>query len=307
MRGRTVIGIDLGGTKCHGALADASGRILAEARRATRGEGGAVTAVLGVWDELAAAAAEADTVVDYTVVGVPAVVDLRSGHATRGPNVGWTSLDVTSSLSALGEHLSVENDVNLAALGEHRSGTAVGIDDFAVLSIGTGFGGALVVGGRTVLGYRGGAGEFGETVVAPIEGTTGRAPRLEDLVSGTGIEAAAERALAGRTRPASGFGRSAKSVLAAAAHGDSEALEIVDPVLARLASLVVNLSCIVDPRLIVLDGSIGRAMAPLLPKLGELLAEQISEMPDIRVSELAPTSTVRGALVRAAQLAGLSD
>lgn len=296
---RGVIGIDLGGTKCHGAVADESGVILAEVRRST-GEAG--NTVAAVWDSLAASATAVGLPITQTVLGVPAVIDRQTQVLSRGPNVGWDSLGAKNVLEGRGP-VSIQNDANLAAFAELTVGAMQQTSDFVLFSLGTGFGGAVVANGRVVEGHRGGAAEFGDLRMGSSASGPGVMDRrLEDVASGTGIGGAAERLAAALAPAVLPFEASSRGVLSAAARGDSAARVILDPVLEALATLIATVGCVLDPAAIVFDGSVGRALAPFLQKIRDLAAERADSVPLLVSSQLEPNSTVRGALEMAASL-----
>ncbi len=299
-----LIGIDLGGTKCHGVVTDAQGAILGQLRCATSA-GGARDVLQWVWAGLNDEASRQGRRVVQTVVGVPAVVDQASGEMNRGPNVGWVGVDASTMLDEIGP-VVFENDANLAALAELTTGDDTSAD-FVLLSIGTGFGGALVAGGRIIRGRSGGAGEFGEVPLGLLAPQSDLRPaRLEDLVSGKGIARAACEAQEESGREL-GFSLDATGVFEAAQRGDVDAAAILSPVLDRLGLLIAALACICDPQLVILDGSVGRGLAPFADQIVAIARRWVDNPPQLRTSHLAPTSTLRGAIELGRALSGLSD
>ena len=163
-----VIAVDLGGTRCRGALADLAGDVVTEDFRPA-GEGReAVGALLGCVAALEARAAELAMPVRAAVVGIPALIDPATGLATAGPNIHWQGLDL---LGMLREHLTlpfeVDNDVNLGALGQAWRGAGRGAHSFVLISIGTGIGGAVVIDGHLIRGRHNAAGEVAYFPAAP--------------------------------------------------------------------------------------------------------------------------------------------
>ncbi len=295
---QAFIGIDLGGTKCHGAVVDKAGEVLAEVRQPTW-DAGARLAISTVWDSLAETAKLEGLVVAQTVLGVPAVVDRRMGTLSRGPNVGWGSLGADELLVGRGP-VRVYNDANLAAFAELTVGSMTETPDFVLFSLGTGFGGAVVTEGRVVEGHRGGAAEFGDMRLGFATGERGvSGTRLEDSVSGLGIEESAKRLSAAIAPSELRFRLSAEGVVSAALAGDTAARLILDPVLKTLARLVITVGYVLDPAAVVFDGSVGRALAPFLAEVRSLAAPHLDDVPTLTASELQPNSTVVGALAMA--------
>jgi glucokinase len=289
--GGAVLGVDLGGTKCHAVLVDGTGRVVDEVYRSSDHLPDPVDVLLGAIGDLRASAAACGLGVRGIAVGVPAFIDPDTGLVVGGWNLGWDRFDLRSRLDAvLTEPYTVDNDVNLAALGEARVGVGQGARCFATVAIGTGLGGAVVVDGQVLRGRHGAAGEFG--FLLADRGQLGRRGLMgmESRVGGPWIgarmrELAPDSAVLG-----------AASVFAAARAGDPVAGEVVTEVLEHVAMTVVDVTAVVDPELVVLDGSVGRALAPYLDRLVGLVEPSVLYPPDIRVSTLAPTSTLAGAV-----------
>ncbi|HEX9043439.1 MAG TPA: ROK family transcriptional regulator [Candidatus Limnocylindrales bacterium] len=292
-RAGALIAIDLGGTRCRGALADLAGEVLLEDERAS-GEGtDAFETLLAVIRFLADASAERRLPVAAVAVGIPAILDPVSGRAVAGPRVHWRDFEIMSRLSAeLDVPFLVENDVNLAALAHAWRGEARGIDDFVVVSVGTGIGGAVVADGRLVKGHHNAGGEVGYITVdrdqldAPVELGLGG---LEAVASGPAIARLAGRGTAG-------------NVFKAAAEGDPLARKVVDEAVDRLSIALTAIAATVDPEIVILEGSIGRSLEPYLDLLRARLANRLPSPPSAVVSTLA-SATVVGAIAAAMQLA----
>src|SRR6185437_6480265 len=167
-----VIAVDLGGTQCHGALADLAGGTVAEDFRAAGAGEAAADRLLACIAALKARAAELAWPVRAIVVGIPALIDPATGLATAGPNVDWQGYDLIGALAeSLAEPFEVDNDVNLGALGQAWRGAGRGISSFVLMSLGTGIGGALVIDGHLIRGRHNAAGELAYFPVAamPVE------------------------------------------------------------------------------------------------------------------------------------------
>jgi glucokinase len=185
-----VIAVDLGGTRCHGALADLAGDVVTEDFRPA-GEGSeAVGALVACVATLEARATELAMPVRAVIVGIPALIDPATGLATAGPNVHWQGLDL---LAMLRERLTlpfeVDNDVSLGALGQAWRGAGRGAHSFVLISLGTGIGGAVVIDGHLIRGRHNAAGEVAYFPVGHGD-AAGRAG-FEDVASGTALRARA--------------------------------------------------------------------------------------------------------------------
>ena len=155
---------DLGGTKLAAAIADVQGRIVAELTEPTAPRGAAYVA-----EQIAACAGKlARTVgIDVTrarhvMVGIPGAIDPRTGRVSLTPNIiGLEDFDVLGFLRGrFGPDVAIENDVNLAMLGEHALGCASHCRNAAFLSLGTGAGLGLLIDDKLFRGARGSAGEI---------------------------------------------------------------------------------------------------------------------------------------------------
>ena len=301
-----VIAVDLGGTRCHGALADLAGDVVAEDFRPA-GEGGeAVGALLACIAALERRATELTMPVQAAVVGIPALIDPATGLATAGPNVQWQGLDL---LGMLRQHLrlpfEVDNDTNLGALGQAWRGAGRGARSFVLISLGTGIGGAVVIDGHLIRGRHNAAGEVAYFPVAR-DGAGGRAG-FEDVASGTALRARTAQLIAGG-RPSSLAGKyEVADVFAAARHGDQAGGQVVDELIGHLAATIAGATALVDPERIILDGSIGRALQPWLGDLRSAVAASVFRPPDIVVSDLGADATVLGAIARALAIVAERD
>lgn len=220
-----VLVFDLGGTWLRAALADPAGRLLARVRRPTPAEG--PEAVIAA---MVAAALQLDPEGAAAAVGIaaPGPLDPRAGVVIRMPNLaGWRDIPLAARLSeALDRPTHLHNDASLAALGEARAGAGVGTDPLVYLTLSTGIGGGIVLGGRLFDGRHGLAGELGHILLDPAGPTCGlgHAGCLEALASGSALARRAQEALAGGAiAPESPLG-----ILAVAAEGPPDARLIAD-------------------------------------------------------------------------------
>jgi predicted NBD/HSP70 family sugar kinase len=298
-----VLGLDVGAQYLRGALADLAGDIRARASARSRASSvrGRVGELIALADGLCARAGLARSSVTQTVIGSPGVYDpRRNAMALTGGLPGWDRPVVLTLLrEAFGDSLAVENDVDAAALAERAQGHGREVGNFAFISVGTGIGMGLVIGGQL---FRGAHGVAGEIAYMPLSGGLGTDPKdarrrgpLEAAVSAPAIVRAARRAgLRGQV--------SARRVFMAAARGDERAAAVV----AEEARLVARVLCavvtVVDPELIVLGGGVGQA-----PGFADLVSRELRKiapvMPEVRVSALGTDAVVDGCLAAGADLA----
>jgi glucokinase len=310
-RAGAVIAIDLGGTKCHGAVADLVGCIVAEDERPAFAGGSPAGSLLASIATLREAAAREHLAVQAVSVGIPALVNPDTGLVDAGPNVHWHGFDLMGLLrSELTEPFTVDNDVNLAGLGEAWRGGGAGVSSFVTLSLGTGIGAAIVLDGRLVRGQHNAAGEVGYLVTRPsqiLRGVPGPAAGLEELISGSALtDRARELAKASPGRTGMELEALTPAMLfEAAPAGDEVALAVIGELIETVAITVAAVTALLDPARVIVDGSIGRALAPYLSQIEALVGQVTYRAPEIVTSTLGPNATVTGAIASA--LAMLRD
>jgi predicted NBD/HSP70 family sugar kinase len=287
-----VLGFDLGTRFLRSAVCDLRGQILArqDVELATPGAAVALEAIRSLKPSLLQAAGKPEDLVDGCVVGVPGVVEAGTDRITLATNVpGLEERPFVAELRELLEApVTVDNDVNLAALGERWQGIARGVDDFVFLSIGTGFGAGLVLGGELHRGHHGFAGE----VDWALAGTDG-----EVDPSAVGVAAiAAELAARDGAETSLAAPYDARVVFAAARSGDRLAREVVAEVARRVAAHVAPIAAVADVALVVLGGGLGTNGDLLLDPIRSLLSEWLPYPPRVEVSRLGDAAVLTGAV-----------
>lgn len=293
----STIGIDLGGTKCHGVALDASGAIVAEHREPTRHGNDGVVAVLV---DVARALREGVPDISAIGIGVPGLVD-SSGVLRIAPNVAEVrDLDVRKLVGErLGLPVVVDNDATAACWAEHELGAGRGADDCLLVTLGTGIGGGVVSNGTLVRGAHGFTGEFGHMIVDP-EGplcVCGQRGCWERYASGNGLAwLAREAAAAGRAASVLALAGGdidavrGEHVTAAAAEGDAEAGAILSTFARWIGLGLANLANAFDPSTIVLGGGLVEASEMILGPVREALDEFVLGSPARRRLQLVPAT-----------------
>lgn len=298
-----VVGIDLGGTKVAAAIADLSGRIVAEREEPTSQDGGdaVVRQLAALAKAVARDAGVAWSRVDAVAVGSPGVV-APDGTVDLASNIaGLGSTRLGDELRrALRVPVTLENDVNLAAVGELHAGVARHCSTFVLLALGTGVGAGIVVDGRLVRGTRGGGGEVAFLPIGadPASADARRRGALETAVSGSGVQAMLRDELARRNGTArSTLQRSsdARAVFAAAAAGDPVGVAVVDRHAAVVAQALLALAALIDPELVVLGGGIG-ANSTLLAPVRRAVERLVPWPLRVETSALGPRAGLVGAV-----------
>jgi glucokinase len=272
---RFVIGVDLGGTKL---LAGAVDEELAVRYRASRpvfgiGQAELVEMCVQAVDEARGAVGGA---VDAVGMGIPCTFDRRTGLAVQAVNLPLADLPFAEVMTErLGLPVVVDNDGNCSALAEARHGVGRGSADLVMLTIGTGIGSGMVLGGQLYRGWIGGGAEIGHMVVdmdgPPCQGNCPNWGCLESVASGNAL--VREVALRVARRPDTALGRALESgveltgplVTELAYEGDPVARDAIHVVGERLGVGIANVVNIFNPEVVAIGGGVIAA--------GELLLE----------------------------------
>jgi predicted NBD/HSP70 family sugar kinase len=290
-----VVGVDIGSTRLRVAAVDIYGAALRDVELETsRGGPRAVeeqitSTVRAIDRELGGRHGE------LLAMGVstPGVVDPETSRVT---SLAW-HLSVTGEFDSLatlqnrfGVPVLVDNDVNMAAVGEKWRGLAGGVSTFVVISIGAGVGMGIVINDELFRGYHGAAGEIGYLPLArdPFDAHHRRLGGLEDEIAAEGILAA--------YREAGGDGaESAREVFERSRAGDATAREVIENAAQRIGLAIATVCAVIDPELVVLGGRIGGA-ADLLPAVRATTARLLPLPTRIETSLLAERAALEGAL-----------
>jgi glucokinase len=281
---RLCAGLDIGGSKVSAVAVDQTGRVHAQARvPTTRGPAGVVDSAAAAIAELRRQLPLASVALAAVGVGVPGLVDPSRGLVTHAVNLGLGAdgLALADLLrDRLGVPVTVENDVNVAALGAASLGPGPEGADLAYLSVGTGIAAGLVLDGRLRRGSRGAAGEIGHIPLDPAGPVCrcGQRGCAEALASGAAIAA---------SWPDGDGGNAAASLFAAAAGGDPVAVRVRDTVAGHLAALVRLLVLTVDVDVVVLGGGVGDVGEPLRASVAAALRRQAGTSALLRDLDLA--------------------
>jgi glucokinase len=303
--------VDIGGSKVLAVLSGAEGEVLAQAKLPTPGEVGAVVeAVL----EAAAQVGDPERALPLGV-GCPGMIDAH-GTAHFCPHLhcldGVAFERLLSERRVAGARTVVVNDATAACWAEHQVGAGRGVDDLLMVTLGTGIGGGMVVGGRLVTGAHGFAGELGHMVAVPSGPACpcGKKGCWERFASGSGLgRLAREAAEAGRLQgvlaevggtPGAIRG---EHVTMAAARRDPEALAVMEELAWWVALGLANLANVLDPAVIVIGGGLIEVGPALMEPLGKAFA-QLVECAGARQVRLVPAALgERAGAVGAALLA----
>lgn len=306
-----IIGVDLGGTKMLLGVLDADSNVLWESREASTGQTEEELIELLVREVEEARAARPG--VEAVGLGIPATVDHERGVAVSAVNLPLSDVPLRDLVGErTGLPVFVDNDATVAALAEHLYGAAKGTHNVVMLTVGTGIGGGLIIGGEVYRGSTGAGAELGHVVI-DLDGPDcqGNCPGrgcVETFASGTALgregRAAAERepdsVLA--KMQAEGHEIDGKAVTEAALGGDPAARGVFELVGARLGVALASFANIFEPEVIVVGGGVIAAGDLLLdPARHELEARALPPMNRTRVvpARLGPDAGMIGAAAMA--------
>ncbi len=306
-----IIGVDLGGTKMLLGVLDPDSRVLWESRESSTGQ--SADDLVELLAREIAAAREARPGAAAVGLGVPATVDHARGIARSAVNLPLENLPVRDLIEArAGLPVFVDNDANVAAIAEHERGAARGKDNVVMLTIGTGIGGGLILGGEVYRGASGAGAELGHTVIdldgPACQGSCPGRGCVETFASGTALgregRAAAEREPGSALGAMLADGREVdgEAVTEAALAGDEVARGVFDLVGSRLGVALTSFANIFEPEVFVIGGGVIAAGDLLLdPARRELAARALPPMKQIPVvaAELGPDAGMIGAAAMA--------
>lgn len=278
------VGLDIGATKVLGAVMDAGGTVIAQARQDTMpGPDGILASATAVLDLLATALARAHVcwaLPSHIGIGIPGIVDRDRGAVSHAVNLGlggdWFPL-AAQLADRTGATVVVENDLNAATWGAH---VLSGADDLAYLSLGTGLAAGFVLSGTLRRGAHGAAGEIGHVPIDPDGAlcSCGQRGCLELSASGSALSAA---------WPSAGEAPPAVALFAAAAAGNPAAVTARDRFAAGVADAVRMLGLAVDPVAIIIGGGVAHVGEPLRAAVTAALRAQAATSPFLAALDLA--------------------
>jgi glucokinase len=283
---RLSIGVDLGGTNLRIAAVDEQGQLVEKVTLGTKvslGRDHVINDMCDAIQHLLEKYRNSATLLGIGI-GVPGIIDMQSGLLRESPNLpGWADYPVRAEIEQqLKTVVILENDANVAALGEKWLGAAKEFDDMAMLTLGTGVGGGLVLGGKIWHGMNGMAGEFGHTTVEPEGHPCGCGNRgcLEQYASATAVVRMAKEAIANDGASALAHAAnsdaefSAKSIYNLAIQGDEDARRIFRRVGRALGIVLSGMVNALNLPIYVIGGGVSSAWESFSPTIFEELRQR---------------------------------
>jgi len=292
-----VLAVDLGGTNIRVAAIDEHGAVKKRVQRPTpahEGESSVLRSLLSALNEVYQAFPENQ--IKGVGVGIAGAIDIGKGIVTQSPNLkGFDGYSLSVKLRAsFLKHLTImiDNDANLAALGEKWKGAGEGANDLVCLTLGTGIGGGIILHGKLAHGADGMAGEVGHITVDPQgpQCNCGNRGCLESLASATAIRREAIKAL--RKHPESELHKrchhdpesiTAEIVYQSAKAGDQFARNIFQDMGRYLGIGIASLINILNPEMVILGGGVSKSWDMFFPFTKQEVQKRALKIPAERV------------------------
>ena len=273
-----VVGIDLGGTKISCALADLEGNVKAQHTTPTNaheGEQAVLDRIIGCVETVICEGKVTIDEVEAIGIGSPGPLDARTGIIITTPNLPFKNFNLVSPLKAkFGIPVYLDNDANVAAIGEFMLGAGKGTENMIYITVSTGVGGGAILNGKIYRGSTSNALEIGHSTVAPgtVRCNCGNMGCLEAVSSGTAIGKRGREAVATNVETSLKDYDNVTSyeVFVEAAKGDRVAKSIIDEALNYLGIGVANAIAPFDPDMVVIGGGVSKA--------GEVVFETVQEV-----------------------------
>lgn len=299
-RAGILAAVDVGGSNLRVAITDLRGKLIAEEHEATAQPGGpnVVSQAIGLVRTVLASSGAATTSLAKVAVSVPGVVGADGSTVYYASNIDqFRPFDFRTPLScALSAPVILDNNVNLAAMGERWQGIARGLSTFAVVAVGAGIGAGIVHEGRLLRGAHGAA---GEVAFLPPFG-------IHRKVDATAHDEAGGLSLLQAARTRSGWENpvptTVEELFLRAAEGEEPAVALVEEECARIASVIASLCAVIDPETVILTGGVG-ANDRLIARAEQLAEQMIPFPPSVVRSGLGERASLVGAVHLAAQSA----
>lgn len=293
-----VVGVDMGATKTIVGVANLLGDVMATEQIETPAHAAAaVSAVVNTARRLLEHLGERGSRLEAACMGVPGVYRPSRDRVEMAPNLpGFGDLPIGAELSdRLGVEVTIENDVNLATVGEANAMKGEGVNDFASISIGTGIGMGMVMGGDLYRGAHGAAGEIGSVKLPRVGGEVFHALTLEDVASAPAIRKLFHRSVEAGRRTGLEGDADVPAIFAAAAQGDQAATTALD-IAADAVAFATSYFCWVnDPTLVVFGGGVG-SNPIFVDAVRSRIGRYLTVIPEMASSTLGGRAAFQGAI-----------
>ncbi|MBC5637209.1 ROK family glucokinase [Ornithinibacillus sp. BX22] len=306
-----IVGVDIGGTTVKIGILKASGEIMQKWEIETNKSSDDTAVMNDIWESVLGRLTELAIDLHNVLgigIGAPGFIDGEKGYVYEAVNLGWKDFNLADYMSSkTGLPVYVENDANIAVLGENWLGAGNQSNDILAVTLGTGVGGGVIAGGKIINGVNGTAGEIGHITVDPngYPCNCGRKGCLETIASATGIVRQAEKFM--EDDPSCKLAQiqnqygaiTAKHIFELAANGDENSIQIVNHTADILGLVLANLAVTVNPSKILIGGGVSKAgdqlLQPIKKSFTKYALARTSRACEIRIAELGNDAGIIGA------------
>lgn len=309
--GQNIIGVDVGGTTIKIGIINEAGNILDKWEIPTNVTNNGASILTDIWNSLRRKI-ESGHLNEETISGIglgaPGFIHEESGSVYEAVNIGWKNMEIASELKALSKlPVYVQNDANIAVLGENWQGAGEQARNLIAITLGTGVGGGIIANGTILNGENGTAGEIGHITIEE-DGylcNCGRRGCLETIASATGMVRQANNKI--EINPKSRLATfckengslTTKDIFELANHGDTLSTEIIDYTADVLGLVIANLATIINPSKILLGGGVSKAGEGFINSIDNAFRkyalDRVSEICELKVAQLGNDAGIIGA------------
>ncbi len=306
-----LVGVDVGSRTLRVALTDLQGKVLARHQEPTDSSSGSATLeqIYTAVDEVFRRTKRDRSKLYAVGIGAPGMTDVQTGRVINAVNLpGWVDIPLRELAEAhLHAPVRVDNDANMAALGERWLGCARQVKDFVFIALGAGVGAGVVVGGRVHRGHHWYAGEISHMNLdyREWEADFGERGYLESRVGAAAIPEwqHAKRLVEGVAAPGGDRAGAVAVIIDAARGGDARAAAVIEELAVYLGTAVANIVAVLDPALIVFGGGLSHAGDLLLHPLRRVVSRIVPNLPRLEISSLGDDAQLMGAVNSAMEVA----
>ncbi|WP_188454200.1 ROK family glucokinase [Virgibacillus oceani] len=304
-----IVGVDIGGTTSKIGLINKRGAILHKWEVPTPKSENGISIIRDIWNSVQKKLKS----LSYNRIlgvgaGAPGFIDGSTGLVYEAVNIGWKSFQLKEQFEAIADvPVFVENDANIAALGENWKGAGNQSENLIAITIGTGVGGGIIAKGNILNGVNGTAGELGHITVDPngYHCNCGKKGCLETIASATGIvRQAMEQIKKDPSSKLAVFSKqngtlTAKDVFVLADEGDPISQSIIEHTGDVLGFAIANLATVINPSKVLIGGGVSKAGDQLISVIETAFIKyalpRVSEVCELKVAQLGNDAGIIGA------------
>ncbi|WP_088102457.1 ROK family glucokinase [Halalkalibacter urbisdiaboli] len=311
MENKWLVGVDIGGTTIKMAFVTNNGDIVDKWEIPTNTENGGINITSDIAkaiNEKLQNLGESRQMLGAIGLGAPAFIEMDTGFVYEAVNIGWKNFALKEILEKeTGLPVKLDNDANIAALGEMWRGAGDGAKNLLCITLGTGVGGGIIANGQILHGINGMAGEVGHITSVPEGGAPcncGKTGCLETIASATGMVRLAMEQLSSHPQSAlftiykENGKLTTKDIFASLEKGDTYANEVVETTAYHLGLALANLANAFNPHKIVIGGGVSKAgnliLDPLERHFKKFALKRVAEGAEFKIATLGNDAGVIG-------------